>query len=287
MTASVINAPSIVTAPGWFQNMPDDVYFADPVPGGSLSKSGAKLLLPPSCPAKFAYVREHGAKPKRAWDFGHAAHRKVLGRGAEVVVADFKDWRTDKAQQIRDDAYAAGHVPILRREEKAVDEMADSIRRHPLAGRLFAPDQGVNEASFFWVDETTDVWRRARLDRFTWLGDRLVVVDLKTCESADTESCRKTLAGLGYAMQDDTYTTAVRALELFDDPAFLFVFVEREPPYLVNVVGCADDAVAYGRAANEKALAIYAECSRTGEWPGYPNEITYLSLPGWVRSVED
>jgi hypothetical protein len=284
---TVINAPDVVTETGWWQDMSDETYFADPVPAGSLSKSGAKLLLPPSCPAKFAYVREHGAKPKRAWDFGHAAHRKVLGRGAEVAVADFGDWKTNAAKKIRDDAYAAGRVPILRKEEKAVDEMADAIRSHPLAGRLLSPDAGVNEASFFWIDEPTGVWRRARLDRFTWLGDQLVVVDLKTCESADNESCRKTLANLGYAMQDDTYTTAVRALELHDDPAFLFVFVEREPPYLVNVVGCADDVIAYGRRLNEKALRIFAECSATDTWPGYGSEITYLSLPGYVRSVED
>lgn len=286
MTA-VINAPDVITEPGWWQDMPDHVYFADPVPAGSLSKSGAKLLLPPSCPAKFDYVRKYGAKPKRAWDFGHAAHRKVLGRGAEVVVVDEADWRKKDAQLAQKAAYEAGQVPILRREEKAVDEMADSIRRHPLAGRLLSPEAGVNEASFFWVDEPTGVWRRARLDRFTWLGDQLVVVDLKTCESADDESCRKTLANLGYAMQDDQYTSAVRALELHDDPAFLFVFVEREPPYLVNVVGCADDAIAYGRRLNDKALSIFAECTATGVWPGYGSEITYLSLPGWVRSVED
>ena len=46
-----------VTEPGVYA-MPFDVYLADPVPGGSLSTSGAKTLLN-ACPAIFAYERKH------------------------------------------------------------------------------------------------------------------------------------------------------------------------------------------------------------------------------------
>jgi hypothetical protein len=53
-----VSGPALITEPGVY-DIAEDHYHADPVPGGSLSNSGAKKLLPPSCPAKFAYEREH------------------------------------------------------------------------------------------------------------------------------------------------------------------------------------------------------------------------------------
>lgn len=277
---------TVITEPGLYPDMPDDTYHGDPVPGGSLSVSGAKKLLT-TCPAKFAYEREHGRAPKAEFDFGHAAHLKVLGKGARLAVIDARDYKTDKAKGEKAAAYASGQVPMLVGQIPVVDAMAAAIRRHPLASRLLAPDPAMSEQSGFWLDEQHGVWRRLRIDRMCWLGDRLVIVDYKTCESADNESCRKALRNFGYDQQDDWYTTGARALELHDEPGFLFVFQERTAPYLVNVVGCDDGAVAYGHRLNDKALSIFAECQATGVWPGYGSEITYLSLPGWVRSVED
>jgi hypothetical protein len=77
---------TVITQPGVY-DLPADVYHADPVPaelGGSLSSSGAKLLLPPSCPAIYQWARTHPTYSD-AFDFGHAAHKKVLGAGAEIV----------------------------------------------------------------------------------------------------------------------------------------------------------------------------------------------------------
>lgn len=70
--------PLAVTEPGVYDDMPEHVYLADPVPGGSLSFSGAKALLPPSCPALYRHQRDHGRPPKPAFDFGHAVHSMVL-----------------------------------------------------------------------------------------------------------------------------------------------------------------------------------------------------------------
>ncbi|MBO0827768.1 MAG: hypothetical protein J2P24_08300 [Streptosporangiales bacterium] len=51
-------ADVMITEPGVY-NLPAAVYHADPVPGGSLSQSGAKKLLPPSCPALYRYWADH------------------------------------------------------------------------------------------------------------------------------------------------------------------------------------------------------------------------------------
>src|SRR6266545_7773779 len=104
-----------VTEPGIF-DMPFDVYLADPVPGGSLSTSGAKTLLN-KCPAIFAYEREHGRPDKAVFDFGHAAHSEILGDGMRIAVIPDEllgsngATSTKAAKQFIADARADGAVP--------------------------------------------------------------------------------------------------------------------------------------------------------------------------------
>ena len=37
------------------------------------------------------------------------------------------------------------------------------------------------------------------------------------------------------------------------------------------------------------ALEVFAECTETGVWPGYSDDIAYLSLPTWaaIRDTEE
>ena len=142
----------VITRPGVY-DLSEHAYHADPVPEGSLSVSGAKRLLPPSCPARFAWERRHERAERRVFDLGHAAHRLVLGAGAELMVVDAENWRTRAAQQARDAAYAAGTTPLLRHEYDAVQAMATALRDHPVAGRLFTAGRGRPEQSLFWQDE--------------------------------------------------------------------------------------------------------------------------------------
>ena len=149
---------------GVYDGMPEDAYHADPVPGGSLSASGAKLLLPPSCPARYHYDRTFGRPPKAEFDYGTAAHKYVLGTGPEIVPVDAPDWRTNAAKEARDQARFEGKVPLLTGTLGPVMGMAAAIRRHPQAGALLDPERGMPEQSLFWIDEDTGIWRRARLD---------------------------------------------------------------------------------------------------------------------------
>ena len=104
-----------ITDPGIYQLTAEE-YHADPVEGGSLSSTGARMLTPPRAPARFHYYRSHPRPPKQAFDFGHAVHADVLGVGGEVVVLEFDNYNTKAAQLQRDEAYAAGQVPMLAPE---------------------------------------------------------------------------------------------------------------------------------------------------------------------------
>jgi len=276
--------------PGVYDGMPEDVYHGDPVPGGSLSSSGARKLLPPSCPAKFRWETDNPPPPKDYFELGSAAHQQVLGVGPEIVVIKAPDWRTKAAKDERDAARAEGFLPLLPAEYEQVKAMAAAIRVHQAASGLFNPERGKGEQSLFWQDQAAGVWRRARLD---WLPDpdarkRLIVADYKTTAAGDLASIRKHVANFGYYQQADWYLDGVRALSLSADPAFVFIFQEKTPPYLITPVQLDADALTAGREVNREAINLYRACTERGEWPGYTAGIEVISLPPWAfRRLEE
>lgn len=277
-----------ITEPGIYDGIPDDVYHADPVPGGSLSSTGARKLLPPSCPARFDHERRNPPASTPAFDLGKVAHALVLGVGQPTKVINAPDWRTKAAREERDAAYTAGLVPILEADYQRAVDMADAIRRHPLAAALLHPDRGQAEQSAVWRDPRTGIWRRARFD---YLRTNLIV-DLKTCETADEEHVRRAIHTYGYHQQAAFYLDALRDLEVSDDPAFVFVFVEKRPPHLVHVVQLDDLALATGDDRNRQAIDTYVNCTTSGVWPGYPwprrdDDITTVSLPPYALTAQE
>jgi hypothetical protein len=266
--------------------MTSDVYHADPVPGGSLSSSGAKLLLPPSCPARYRYERDHPPPPKPEYDVGHAAHHLVLGDdGPDVVVIDAEDWRTKAARDQRDAAHAAGATPLLRADYERVRAMAAALLEHRIAAALFRPGHGAPERSMFWTDARTGVWRRARVD---WLPDpgnsRLVIPDYKTTVSAAPEAIQRAIYNFGYHVQAAWYLDAAAALGLDVDAVFVFVFQEKVPPYLVTVAQPDTAALRVGYDLGRRAIDTYRECVALDRWPGYSDDVELIGLPAWAQA---
>lgn len=277
-----------VTEPGLYDGMPEDVYHADPVPDGSLSSTGARRMLPPSCPALYRYEQDHPVF-KDVFDFGSAAHKLVLGIGPKVKVIQHDDWRTKDAQEQRKQARATGAIPLLAHEWARVEAMAAAIQDHPLAGTLLDPLAGGKaEQSGFWLDEEFEVWCRLRLD---WLGGQrlrstgqLIVCDYKTTDCAHPDKFAKSAGNFGYDMQDAWYCEGIRQL-LGEDPVFWFVAQDKTPPYLVNVVELTPEDRRFGDECNRAALERYRDCKKSGIWPGYGDDVTTITMPPWTRAA--
>lgn len=280
-----MSSPIVITEPGVYDGMSDADYHADPVPGGSLSSTGARKLLPPSCPARFHHERTNPPPSRPEFDFGKAAHLEVLGAGPDIVVIDAADWRTKTAREQRDTAYAAGQVPLLAADYTQIQGMANAIRQHPLAAALLDPTTGSPEQSLFWRDPETGVWCRARTD---WLRNkttgRVIVVDYKTTDSADPGHIERAVRRYGYHQQDPWYLDGIKAVGLADDAGFVFIFQEKTAPYLVHPVELDADTRHAGRARNRRALEIYRQCAETGDWPSYTadDDISLISLPPYA-----
>jgi hypothetical protein len=254
----------------------------------ALSASGAKLLVQPGGPARFAWERTHPRPASDAMDLGTAAHMAVLGAGPEIVAVDADSWRTKAAREQRDAIRAAGGVPLLSPDVQRVSAMATALREHPIASRVLHLDSGRPEVSLFWHDPEYGVDRRARVDWLRTADDdgRLLLVDFKTTKSADPAAIDRAIGTYGYDLSAAWYRDLIIGLGLATSVPVLLVFQETEPPYLPHVVELDDLWLSRGYDLVHRALTTYRQCTDTGAWPGY-DRITLSTPPAWLLTRED
>lgn len=267
-----VKVPSIV------RGMPEADYFAHP----ALSASGAKLLL--QAPALFQHERTN-PRTSRAFDYGHAAHTKVLGVGAEtrVIPDDILGANgatsTKAAKDFIAQARADGAVPIKPDEAARIDAMADQLSSHTLAMRLLS--EGEPEVSLF-AEHPAGVAVRGRLD---WLGRR-IVTDYKSTTCADPKwFARSAVPAYGYHVSAAHYLDLAAANDL-DVAGFAFIVQEKNPPHLVEVIELDAFALDRGAQLMHRAAEIFRDCTESGLWPGYgrSDRWTTVSLPPWALS---
>lgn len=254
-----------------------EVYHSDPVPGGSLSSTGARTIL--RSPAHFRAARKKAAKtPTEEMMFGTVAHRLVLGAGEKVAVLDMDSWRTDEAKAFKADALARGATPILRKAYTVAEAMAAAVHEHPIAGKLV--QGGEPEMTMVWAQD--GIMCRAMADYVTPEG----IVDYKTTRSVDLYAIRRAFWNYSYHQQDAFYRRGFREVAGVERPTFKFIFQEKTFPYVVRVVSLDSASVTEGRLLNERAIEIYRDCEALEEWPGYDEEAV-ISLSAHANEFDD
>jgi hypothetical protein len=303
--------PATITGPGIYR-IPPDEYHARP----ELSSTGVRRLLPPSCPALFKLWRDQGDEPKKAWDIGSAAHKLVLGVGPQLVVVEGDGklgpevWNTDKVRARVAEVRKAGGVPLKPSEFQTVTAMAEALRAHPVASALFTPRGGVPdlgpdgtgeaEITVIWRDSRTGVDCRALIDYLPYFTlvdvdgqpahapaypGRLLIPDYKTTGKefgASPDAIGRAMSDRGYYVQMAWYLMGLRAVGYArENTQPLLVVQETRPPYLVTVAQPDRDAMKLGEIRCRQALDLFAECTRSGRWRGYSDEVVLAELPRW------
>lgn len=257
-------------------DMDDETYHADPVPGGSLSSTFARLLTN-HVPAKADAIRRN-RKPTAAMNLGKAVHRIVLGVGPELVTYEH-DGRTKagKEERARLAPLIASEaaVAVTEKEREQIRGMVAALHEHPALRDVLVACQP--EVSGFWQEG--GVWCRARYDL---LGPD-AAWDYKTAEDVTRRGFSKSLGAYGYHLQADLYLRGLRALgHKAGDTPFRFICQEAQEPYLVQIHEADDEAMSVAHELNDRAIRTFAEAQRTGVWPGYPNLFAEPSpLPAW------
>lgn len=169
---------------------------------------------------------------------------------------------------------------LIKAEQKAVlDAMVESVKKHTWARKLLIEINGKRQVAIRFKCPHTEVWRRAKLDH----KFKSAVVDLKTARSADAESFARDAIEYGYHRQADWYREGVHELTGYWLP-FLFVVVQKTPPFTVNVFELPPRIAELGHLDNLDDLKRYKGCLESGIWePDGHGEILELPIPPRAR----
>lgn len=261
---------------GLYADMSDDIYHADPISGGSLSSTLARLLT--NHPPAKARARFAGRKPTRAMNLGKAVHSHALGRGPDLIVWQY-DGRTKEGKAERaefaDRLATEAAVAVTPDQRTQIEDMVTALISHAEVREILATSQA--EVSGFWQER--DIWLRARYD----LLSPEESYDYKTTQDCSLRGFSRSLGSYGYHQQAEFYLRGLRVLgHQAGKHPLRFICQETEPPYLVQIHTPDDEAMTFARIANDRAITTYAECKRTGVWPEYSQlRAEPAPLPAW------
>jgi len=273
-----------ISEPGIYANVPMSRYHSgDICIGPSISSSGLRTIETES----LAHYYEDSPynpdrKPQEEVDyfaFGKAAHHLIAGMGdfsGEFVVRPtlWDSWRTKDAKAWRKEQQRQNKVVLTPDDVDMLQGFGRSLSKHPTirAGIL----NGLVEHSIFWRDELTGVWLKSRPDFIPI--DSNMVVDLKTIATADPLSCRRSINDLGYHMQMALVHDGMKAVtgRVMED--HVLVFIEKKPPFCINIKPLLPFVIEYGQRQNRRAINKFAVALRTGEWPGYDDDLVPCGL---------
>lgn len=192
--------------------------------------------------------------------------------GMSFATKDGKAWR---------DANTGPREIIDAAQLVAARAQAAALRRLPEVSALLS--DGVGESSAFWIDDATGELCKCRPDWTSPAGDGVILVDGKTCQDASPDGFSRAIWNFDYWLQAAWYSDGYERATGKRVHGFVFAVVESSWPHAAAAYMLDDAAIDRARAENRRLLDLYAECRRTGVWPGYQTTIQPIALPAWAR----
>lgn len=272
----------------------DDAIFTHDAPSvyfgqrDRLSNSGIKELL--RCPARFKAMMdgEDEEKTTPALLLGSLFHAMTLEpeRVPTTYAMRKNPGNTKAGKEEAAEAAEKGITLIAMDMWQQAAAMSESARRNPFLTTALAQDGFSAETSIYW--EQDGVPCKARLDGIAEIpGFGLCVIDLKSTTDASPEGIARHMFDFGYHRQAAWYS---HAMAMVNKPvqAFVFVFVEKDAPYVSTAITVAEDAIGLAHDEIRKALRLYKDCAASGIWPGYTSDIvTTVDLPAFAYRRAD
>lgn len=267
-------------------NEPNNAYHSSP----AINRS--RLSRISISPQWFKYCEENPPKKSTDLIFGSAFHKLVLEPETfdnEYLIADVNR-RTNAGKQFIFDTESQGKDVISTEEWATLCAMRDSVLSNPYAVKLL---DGERETSFYWTDQITGLECKCRPDVVKVKNDCLFITDLKSCRSTTDHKGAESLTFMhdaikyGYDLETGMYAegTGLYYNIPIEKIFFVFLAVEKEPPYMLNILTADTFFKEQGRQKFREYLGILAECKATGNYYGYlgfsgkPND---LSLPPYL-----
>ncbi len=225
--------------------------------------------------------RERDA-PTPAMVLGTAIHSAILEPDlfTSEYVADPGINRRTNAGKAEYEAFVAenaGKTVLDDDQMQACLAVRDAVHMHPVAGGLLTG--GRAEQSFYAIDPETGELVKCRVDYLA--GD--LIVDVKSTEDASPTGFAKSCANFRYPHQVAWYRDVLDSAFGEHPQHWVFLAVEKKPPYAVGIYFPHSEDVRRAREACRRDLMRIIECKRSGQFPDYGIEALPLEMPGWWK----
>lgn len=213
-----------------------------------------------------------------AMKLGTAIHCAILE--PDELTVRFKrgpeDRRGNKWKDFVEACEKAGASALTEADYDAALIIRDRMQKEPLIRRI-AGVGTQREISCYYTDPETGLKCRARPDAY--VADMHTIVDVKSTTDARPDPFGRVFGSLGYHVQAAKYARGWQlATDAGEEPAFLFVALERADPFEFIIYEPDADTFQEGRVVLRKALDQWARCVETGEWPGYERKPQVFSM---------
>ena len=237
-------------------------------------------------PEKFKFYKENLPEPTPSLVFGQLFHKLALepeGFADEYAVLPQIDRRTVEGKKLWSEfVQTAEEKTLITAEEyRRATEMCMALKNAPYVNKLLS---GQREKEYFWIDEMTGEECKCRADCIS-VADRVnMIVDIKSTSDATTEHFMKDAISYGYDFQAAMYTEGIKKCT-GKEYVFVFIAIEKEPPYAVNILQADKLFIKRGYDIFRELIGIYHDCRINNDWYGYLGKykmINNLSLPAWL-----
>ena len=255
----------------------------------AISKS--RLANMAVCPAYFKWCEDNPTEPSEDMVLGSAFHKIVLEPETfdkEFMIMPHFDRRTKEGrlgyENLMNKVQGECITLITKEQYETICGMRDSIMSNPYARKLI---NGNIEQSMYFTDDLTKVECKCRPDVWRKVADRVVITDLKSAKSVMPNEFMRDCVKYHYDLQTAMYRDgASKVLGVpKDNIDFVFIAVEKKPPYLLNIMQADTYVIQKGEADFREYIGTYAECLETQNWysfNGKDNIINNLSLPSYL-----
>lgn len=211
--------------------------------------------------------------------------------GMDLTTVEGRAWKKDHP------GVKVGGLPYIKQRTAAANQasaedmhgMIQSLMAHKKIRRII--EESRKQESIFKRDPETGLMRKVRLDLRTEDNQsRIVVADLKSIfrGGAATAAWPQQCARKSLHIQDSFYSDTVRDSTGADKLFFVFLVVERKPPYACRIFQLDPEGKKFAREKYKRAMESFRKCQETGVWPAYDEDIVTVSLPAWeLRAPEE
>ncbi len=254
-------------------------------------------------PEHFVHYLKGGFVPTAAMIFGSLLDKMILTPGTWqddfIVKPEKPPLKKDLVEQYGKETGAEMYIAGKANYEKWMEDNA---------GKTFVTQEQIDEAAFITkkvfanteaaalLAMITSTQRRVEFtDKATGLkvcgyldgeGDT-IIMDLKSCQSAEPEKFARQACDLGYHLQAAVYLEAAK-LNGFRFPEYWFLCVETAEPYGIAVIRASDEFIEYGKLELRNSLDNFKYCldnrlfHQSYQFKNKFGPLT-LELPGWLK----